>query len=128
MTGQRVPEIVCVGNDVDDTRRQNLSAQLTEPQCSQRCRGRGFGDNGVASEQGWSNLDHQQEQRKIPRRDRCNYPKRRALLKDAYGVSLAKYLFRQLHCGECADHCERSSDLTSRVSERLALFLCKQSR
>ncbi len=79
-------------------------------------------DHGVAGQQARAELDRQQDQREVPRRDRGHDAERRVLLDDlGFGVVLED-LFRQVEGREVAQAAGGAADFPHRHRQGLALF------
>jgi len=93
-------------------------------------RGRGrLGHDRVAGEQGpGATLDHQDEHREVPRRDRRDDAERLAPAHHLPSGILLEHLGRQVECGESSGSPRsRRPDLNERLRQRLALFLGQEA-
>ena len=127
VAGKGGPEIVLIDDDVDDARRQEAGAEFAEFERRQR-RGRGrLGHHRVAGEQRRRDLDQQQQQREVPRRDGRDDAERPVLSYHLLRAILLEHLGRQVERGKVAEPRDRDGDLPQRLRQRLALFLGQQA-
>ena len=114
MGGQVAAQVVLVGDDVD-ARPAAGSRRTARRSCSvvSGVVGAGLATTVLPASSAGRDLDHQQDHREVPRRDRRDDAQRRALLHDACAAVVLQHLGRQVHGGEGADHVDGAADLAA---------------